>query len=87
MSTPLPPPIYEYEVCFRASNKGNLLILTDRAIILEDLPKWIIATPMDGRLKWTPDTWDISKKVAIRTKDIMYLMLVKVKFPGREAEE
>ena len=74
MSAPLPPPIYEYEVRFR--NGENLFIMTDRNISVdEDLPKWIIASLADAKI-----SWDNAKKVSIRTKDIMYFILHKVKY-------
>lgn len=75
MSTPIPPPIYEYEVCFR--NGRNLFIMTDRNIsVYDDLPKWIIASLMDAKT-----SWDNAKKVSIRTKDIMYFILQRVISP------
>ncbi len=75
MSTPLPPPIHEYEVCFR--NGRNLFIMTDREVtVYDDLPKWIIASLMDAN-----NSWYTAKKVAIRTKDIMYLIHHRVITP------
>ncbi len=75
MSSPLPPPVHEYEVCFR--NGRNLFIMTDREIsVFDDLPKWIIASVMDANT-----TWDNAKKVSIRTKDIMYFIHQRVTYP------
>lgn len=80
MSAPLPPPIYEYEVRFRSGY--NLFIMTDRSLnVYDDLPKWIIASLMDAN-----SSWDNAKKVTIRTKDIMFFILHRVKYP-QEAEE
>lgn len=80
MSAPLHPPIYEYEVCFR--NGRNLFIMTDRGIsVYDDLPKWIIASLMDANT-----SWENAKKVAIRTKDIMYFILHRVISPTEAME-
>lgn len=82
MSTPIPPPIYEYEVCFRDGG-SNLFIMTDHAIIMHDekLPKWIIAALIDANTSWST-----AKKIIIRTKDIMYIVLHKDPFHWKVTE-